>query len=117
MVRVLYIGGFDLEIAVPNDEGEDKVVSVPEKALRNSIIFLNHEASARSMNLKSSDSGLTSLELELVPGKKHYSWHADKIMSNLCLHFAGPISLEFKAGAIKFGELYSELRIGSFKLC
>ena len=116
MRRVLYIGGFDLEIAVPNDEGEDKVVSVPEKALRNFIIFLNHEASARSMNLKSSDSGLTSLELELV-GKKGYSWHADKIMSNLCLHFAGPISLEFKAGAIKFGELYSELRIGSFKLC
>ena len=116
MGRVLYIGGFDLEVAVPTDEGEDKVVSVPEKALQNFIIFLNHEAFARSMNLKSSNSGLTSLELELV-GKKQYSWHADKIMSNLCLHFAGPISLEFKAGAIKFGELYSELRIGSFKLC
>ena len=99
-----YLSAFDLQFDTESDGGETSVVTVPEKVIRAFLNMLEEQCSQRQMCVKTADSGLSTLEL-LTVGKKT-TVIPDKVTSNLCLNFFGPLSLEHKANSIKFGDIY-----------
>ena len=100
--------GFDLQLMelVEGAEGSTaKTINVPEKVLNGFIEFLNAEAAMRLMHVRTSDSGISSLDLEIHSQRKGSVW-SDKLPANLALNFIGNISVEHKVNSVKFGDFY-----------
>ena len=83
---------------------EPEIIRLPEKHLRGFLTFLASEVHHRNTNVRTADSGVSSLEMEMN-GKKA-TFIVDKYQANISLNFAGTVSLEHKPNSIKFGDLY-----------
>ena len=97
-----YLGSFDLCFQCPDGSS----VTLPDRTLRLWKDWLQVQCNERLTNLNTTDSGYSVLEIDVHSAGKKVTMSATKVSANLGLNFIGTISMDWRPGSIKLGDLF-----------